>query len=113
MIGRIMPEHNVRIRALYKILRVSEENHLQFASMSYRENRSMANKKKAAGTFGSPLAICINDCEIDYGQPAAELQKVCFRLRCAFAEMRWGNGACRLPEPAAYTVEKLHQIEPR
>jgi hypothetical protein len=27
--------------------------------------------------------------------------------------MRWGNGARRLPEPAAYTVEKLHQIEPR
>lgn len=40
---------------------------------------------------GSPLAVCINDCEIDYGQPGFELAKVCFRLGCAFAEMRWGN----------------------
>jgi len=42
-------------------------------------------------TDGSPLAVCINDCEIDYGQPGFELAKVCFRLGCAFAEMRWGN----------------------
>jgi hypothetical protein len=40
---------------------------------------------------GRPLAVCINDCEIDYGQPGTDLAKVCFRLGCAFAEMRWGN----------------------
>ena len=40
---------------------------------------------------GKPLAVCINDCEIDYGQPGSDLAKICFRLGCAFAEMRWGN----------------------
>lgn len=40
---------------------------------------------------GKPLAVCINDCEIDYGQPGSDLAKVCVRLGCAFAEMRWGK----------------------
>jgi len=39
---------------------------------------------------GSPLAVCVNDCEIDCGQPAAELAPICFRVGCAFAVMRWG-----------------------
>jgi len=41
--------------------------------------------------YGSPLAVCVNDCEIDYGQEAPELAPVCFRVHCAFAEMRWGS----------------------
>ena len=40
---------------------------------------------------GKPLAVCINDCEIDYGQPGSDLAEVCFRLGCAFAEMRWSD----------------------
>ena len=42
---------------------------------------------------GSPLAVCINDCQLDYGQASSELIKVCFQVRCAFAEMRWGRAA--------------------
>lgn len=42
-------------------------------------------------TFGARLAVCVNDCMLDYGQPAAELSRVCFQVRCAFAEMRWGR----------------------
>ena len=33
--------------------------------------------------------VCINDCALDHGQPAEELAPVCFKLGCAFAEMRW------------------------
>ena len=40
-----------------------------------------------------PLAVCLNDCEIDSGQHDPELKRVCFMVRCAFAEMRWGCGA--------------------
>ena len=40
---------------------------------------------------GAPLAVCINDCRIDCGQGASELAPVCFRVGCAFAEMRWGS----------------------
>jgi hypothetical protein len=51
----------------------------------------MVKQVNMTETNGNPLAVCINDCEIDYGQPGFELAKVCFRLGCAFAEMRWGN----------------------
>lgn len=51
----------------------------------------MTKRIKTYDPDGSPLAVCINDCEIDYGQPGSELVKVCFQLGCAFAEMRWGN----------------------
>jgi hypothetical protein len=40
---------------------------------------------------GRPLAVCLNDCEIDSGQPDPQLRRVCFLVKCAFAEMRWGN----------------------
>lgn len=42
---------------------------------------------------GAPLAVCVNDCAIDHGQPASELAPMCFRLGCAFAEMRWKRSA--------------------
>ena len=42
---------------------------------------------------GGPLAVCINDCQLDYGQQRSELVRVCFQVRCAFAEMRWGSSA--------------------
>lgn len=40
---------------------------------------------------GRPLAVCINDCQIDCGQSKSELKRLCFQLNCAFAEMRWGT----------------------
>jgi hypothetical protein len=42
---------------------------------------------------GAPLAVCVNDCQLDYGQPASELAPVCFQVGCAFAEMRWGSSS--------------------
>ena len=42
---------------------------------------------------GTPLAVCINDCQLDYGQAGSELSPICFQVRCAFAEMRWGRAA--------------------
>ena len=42
-------------------------------------------------SYGAPLAVCINDCEIDRGHSYSELSKVCFQVGCAFAEMRWGK----------------------
>jgi hypothetical protein len=41
----------------------------------------------------APLAVCVNDCRLDYGQPAFELVRICFQVGCAFAEMRWGGKA--------------------
>jgi hypothetical protein len=43
------------------------------------------------GCGGEPLAVCINDCQLDYGQASSELIRVCFQVRCAFAELRWGR----------------------
>jgi hypothetical protein len=45
---------------------------------------------------GLPLAVCINDCQLDYGQSDSELSRICFQVRCAFAEMRWGREAAEL-----------------
>ena len=42
---------------------------------------------------GGPLAVCVNDCQLDYGQASSELVRICFQVRCAFAEMRWGSSA--------------------
>jgi hypothetical protein len=42
---------------------------------------------------GGPLAVCVNDCQLDYGQASSELIRICFQVQCAFAEMRWGPGA--------------------
>jgi hypothetical protein len=49
----------------------------------------MVIKKLKVEPDGSPLAVCVNDCEIDYGQPYVELAPVCFQVGCAFAERRW------------------------
>ncbi len=50
---------------------------------------------------GGPLAVCVNDCQLDYGQPGAELARICFQVCCAFAEMRWGPAAAASFTPAA------------
>ena len=54
---------------------------------------------------GSPLAVCINDCQLDYGQAGSELSRICFQVRCAFAEMRWGRAAAAAFEPGATWAE--------
>ena len=40
---------------------------------------------------GAPLAVCINDCELDHGQHPLDLVVLCFKVHCAFAKMRWGD----------------------
>jgi hypothetical protein len=63
--------------------------------------------------YGAPLAVCINDCEIDRGHSYSELSKVCFQVGCAFAEMRWGknteeDGGLRIMIlPRTYQIESL------
>jgi len=57
-------------------------------------------------TFGAPLAVCVNDCMLDYGQPAAELMRVCFQVRCAFAEMRWGRPELTDDNPSSSSLEE-------
>jgi hypothetical protein len=44
---------------------------------------------------GAPLAVCINDCELDHGQHPLDLVVLCFKVHCAFAEMRWGDAVER------------------
>jgi hypothetical protein len=44
---------------------------------------------RSVDSDGSPLAVCINDCELDHGQSPRELVALCFRVHCAFAQMRW------------------------
>ncbi len=51
----------------------------------------MVIRKLKVEPEGTPLAVCVNDCEIDYGQPYKELARVCFQVGCAFAERRWAG----------------------
>jgi len=52
-----------------------------------------ARLKESDECDGNPLAVCVNDCQLDYGQPSSELVRICFSVQCAFAEMRWGRSA--------------------
>ena len=56
---------------------------------------------------GGPLAVCINDCQLDYGQKRSELVRVCFQVQCAFAEMRWGTSAAAF-NPITLDVDEAH-----
>ena len=62
---------------------------------------------------GTPLAVCINDCEIDRGHSYSELARICFQVGCAFAEMRWGKPTDKthrfkiLPPPQTYQILPL------
>jgi hypothetical protein len=55
---------------------------------------------------GGPLAVCINDCQLDYGQANSELVRICFQVRCAFAEMRWGRSAAAALEAVLSVVDE-------
>lgn len=63
---------------------------------------------------GRPLAVCINDCQIDCGQPRSDLRRLCFQLTCAFAELRWGDltdaGLTELSGPRA--IHSCRRTEP-
>jgi hypothetical protein len=50
----------------------------------------MLSEDTEMGLNGAPLAVCVNDCQIDSGQPPSKLKTLCFRVSCDFAEMRWG-----------------------
>lgn len=50
-------------------------------------------KHQPEASEGIPLAVCINDCLLDNGQPACELARICFHVGCAFAPMRWGHSS--------------------
>lgn len=63
-------------------------------------------------TLGAPLAVCINDCQLDYGQPYSELVRICFQVRCAFAEMRWGGSAAVAPKVATLDIRKKKPTGP-
>jgi hypothetical protein len=64
-----------------------------FPSLDHREEMATSKHLGFEACDGGPLAVCINDCQLDYGQPSSELIRVCFQVRCAFAEMRWGSVA--------------------
>ena len=53
----------------------------------------VSRKQPEPACDGGPLAVCVNDCQLDYGQPSSELIRICFQVQCAFAEMRWGPAA--------------------
>jgi hypothetical protein len=55
---------------------------------------------------GGPLAVCVNDCQLDYGQASSELIRICFQVRCAFAEMRWGRAAAAAFEAGTLMVDE-------
>jgi hypothetical protein len=66
-------------------------------------------QREVQGCGGGPLAVCINDCQLDYGQASSELIRICFQVRCAFAELRWGRSkavASELVTPT--TAEREH-----
>ncbi|HST20252.1 MAG TPA: hypothetical protein VLR90_04010 [Blastocatellia bacterium] len=58
---------------------------------------------------GIPLVVCINDCAIDHGQAHSELAPMCFRLGCAFAEMRWRKSIETSGEMAMIIRQQIQQ----
>jgi hypothetical protein len=62
---------------------------------------------------GGPLAVCINDCQLDYGQRRSDLARVCFQVRCAFAAMRWGSSAAAAFSSVTAEVDENRTSNPR
>ena len=57
------------------------------------QGEMVSTKQPEPACDGGPLAVCVNDCQLDYGQASSELIRICFQVQCAFAEMRWGRDA--------------------
>lgn len=70
----------------------------------------MSKCAKQKELFGAPLAVCVNDCAIDHGQSPSDLAPICFRLGCAFAEMRWRSSIESSGEFALVIRQQIHQI---
>jgi hypothetical protein len=70
-------------------------------SCVYRKwgSMGMMNQSTIFESNGAPLAVCVNDCQVDCGQSPEALSRMCFSARCAFAEMRWGGPASKSLEP--------------
>jgi hypothetical protein len=60
---------------------------------------------------GGPLAVCVNDCKLDYGQASSELIQLCFQVQCAFAEMRWGSEAAAAFGTGASSIAQTNQSD--
>lgn len=61
---------------------------------------------------GGPLAVCINDCQLDYGQASSELIRICFQVRCAFAELRWGRPKAAASDSVSPTTAEHERPAP-
>ncbi|HKP85784.1 MAG TPA: hypothetical protein VJZ26_06795 [Blastocatellia bacterium] len=70
----------------------------------------MTNYAENKEPIGAPLAVCVNDCAIDHGQKPSELAPICFRLGCAFAEMRWRSSIENSGETAMIIRQQINQI---
>ena len=79
--------------------------------LGYREHMDTIQRESEAGD-GTALAVCINDCQLDYGQAGSELSPICFRVRCAFAEMRWGRAAAVAFEAGTLLVDEKQPNPP-
>ena len=64
-----------------------------FFVFNHREHMGTTKHREAETPDDGPLAVCVNDCKLDFGQASSELVVICFQVRCAFAEMRWGSEA--------------------
>jgi hypothetical protein len=79
--------------------------------LGYREHMDTIQSGSEKGD-GAPLAVCINDCQLDYGQPSSELSPICFQVRCAFAAMRWGRAAAAAFEAGVLLVDEKQPKPP-
>jgi hypothetical protein len=70
----------------------------------------MRNYTENEEPLGTPLAVCVNDCAIDHGQSHSELAPICYRVGCAFAEMRWRRSLETSGEIAMVVRQQIHQI---
>jgi hypothetical protein len=70
----------------------------------------MTNQRTNEGTEGAPLMVCLNDCALDHGQPSEELAPLCFKLGCAFAEMRWKSSVEKDEEMTITIPQQNFQI---
>jgi hypothetical protein len=70
----------------------------------------MTNERANDEVVGAPLVVCINDCALDHGQPSSELAPICFKLGCAFAEMRWKSSVERGDDMGVIISQQTYQI---
>lgn len=74
---------------------------------------SSTKQRETGRSDGGPLAVCINDCQLDYGQASSELVRICFQVCCAFAEMRWGSSAAAACDAVSSVVDESRPTPPQ